>query len=70
MKDYAILKGVSYVLCHTPSMILQCGSTQTIEKIVNPDSDYLKKVNENLRSFNEVVSYLPNQIYIGNNKFY
>ena len=66
MKDYAILKGVSYVLCHTPSMILQCGSTQTIEKIVNPDSDYLKKVNENLRSFNEVVSYLPNQIYIGN----
>lgn len=66
MKDYAILKGVSYVLCHTPSMILQCGSTQTTEKIVNPDSDYLKQVNENLRSFDEVVSYLPNQIYIGN----
>ncbi len=32
----------------------------------NPDSEFLRKVPEHLRSFEEVVKYAPNQVYIGN----
>ena len=42
------------------------GTTQTVEKAVNPESEYLKKVPEHLRTFEEVVNYAPNQTYIGN----
>ncbi|WP_425448559.1 glycine/sarcosine/betaine reductase complex component C subunit beta [Dethiothermospora halolimnae] len=63
---FPVVKGSGYVLVHTPDMILHNGTTQTSEKIVNPDSDYLKKVPEHLRSFEDVVSYPANQTYIGN----
>lgn len=64
--DYAVVKGASYILCHTPEMILRNGTTQTTERQLNPESDYLKQVPEHIRSFEKVVSYLPNQVYIGN----
>lgn len=63
---HAVVKGASYILVHTPDMILHNGTTQTTEKIVNPESEYLKQVNNHLRSFDEVVNYPPNQTYIGN----
>ncbi|MCL2064521.1 MAG: glycine/sarcosine/betaine reductase complex component C subunit beta [Candidatus Cloacimonetes bacterium] len=59
-----VLKSTAYVLVHAPDMV-QNGSTQTTEKIVNPDSEYLKKIDEYLRPFEKVVSYPPNQTYIG-----
>lgn len=62
----SVIKGASYVLVHTPDMVLYNGTTQTTEKIVNPDSDYLKEVPKNLRSYKEAVEYWPNQTYIGN----
>lgn len=62
----SVIKGASYVLVHTPDMVLYNGTTQTTEKIVNPESDYLKAVPENLRSFEDAVAYWPNQTYIGN----
>ncbi|MGO5052487.1 glycine/sarcosine/betaine reductase complex component C subunit beta [Lachnospiraceae bacterium LCP25S3_G4] len=61
----SVIKGTGYVLVHTPDMVMQNGTTQTTEKIVNPDSDYLKSVPEHLRSYEEAVSYWPNQTYIG-----
>jgi betaine reductase len=64
--DYAVLKAAGYVLVHTPDMILHNGTTQTVEKAANPESEYLKKVPEHLRTFEEVVNYAPNQTYIGN----
>ncbi|SCZ81963.1 glycine/sarcosine/betaine reductase complex component C subunit beta, partial [Acidaminobacter hydrogenoformans] len=64
--SYAVLKAAGYVLVHTPDMILQNGTTQTVERAANPESEYLKKVPEHLRSFEEVVNYAPNQTYIGN----
>ena len=59
-----VLKGAAYVLIHTPDMVSN-GSTQTTERIVNPSSEYLVKINDHLRSFDKVVSYPPNQAYIG-----
>jgi hypothetical protein len=68
MGGYPVLKGASYVLAVVPDMVLENGTTQTTEKIVNPDSEYLKELPKHLRSFEDAVSYLPNQIYIGNEK--
>ena len=47
----SVIKGASYVLAHTPSMVLLNGTTQTTEKIVNPESEYLKEVPNHLRSY-------------------
>jgi len=64
--DYAVIKGAGYALVHTPDMIIHNGTTQTTEKISNPDSEYLKKLPSHIRSYEDVVSYIPNQVYIGN----
>ncbi|MGL6153607.1 MAG: glycine/sarcosine/betaine reductase complex component C subunit beta [Cetobacterium sp.] len=63
--NYPVLKGAAYALIHTPDMILQNGSTQVTERIVNPNSDYLKNIKNHLRTFEQVVNYPPNQTYIG-----
>jgi len=62
----AVLKGAAYVLVQTPDMIEHSGTTQTTERIVNPDSDYLKQLKQHIRSFDDAVKYAPNQTYIGN----
>lgn len=66
MKGYAVIKGASYTLAVTPDMVIHNGTTQTTEMIVNPGSEYLKELPNHLRSFEEAVSYMPNQVYIGN----
>jgi len=47
-------------------MVLENGTTQTTEKIVNPNSEYLKELPSHLRSYEDALAYLPNQTYIGN----
>ena len=64
--NYSILKAAGYVLAHTPDMIEHNGTTQTTEKIVNPESEYLKNLYDKLRTWDEVVNDAPNQTYIGN----
>ena len=66
MNNYACIKGTSYVLAAAPDMVLHNGTTQTTEMIVNPDSEYLKELPNHLRSYEDVLSYIPNQVYIGN----
>lgn len=66
MSDYAVLKGASYTLAHTPDMVIHDGATQVTERIVNPDGEYLKELPKHLRSFEDTVKYAPNQAYIGN----
>lgn len=68
MSGYPVLKGASYTLAITPDMVLHNGTTQTTELVVNPDSEYLKELPSHLRSFEDTVSYIPNQVYIGNAK--
>ncbi|SCY94170.1 betaine reductase, partial [Alkaliphilus peptidifermentans DSM 18978] len=61
----AVVKGAGYILIHTPDMILHNGTTQTMERLANPESEYLKKLPNHFRSYEDVVSYPPNQAYIG-----
>ncbi len=62
----SIIKGTGYILAHTPDMVLHNGTTQTTERIVNPESEYLKELPSHIRSYEEALAYYPNQVYIGN----
>ena len=62
----SVISGAGYVLAHTPDMVLHNGTTQTTERIVNPDGEYLKELPSHIRSFEQAVAYWPNQVYIGN----
>ena len=62
----SVIKGTGYILAHTPDMVFYNGSTQTTERIVNPDSEYLKELPKHLRKYDQAVSYWPHQVYIGN----
>jgi hypothetical protein len=63
---YSVLKGASYILAHTPDMVIHNGTTQTTQRTIDPDSEYLKNLDKSLRSYEECKAYLPNQTYIGN----
>ena len=62
----SVLKAAGYILAHTPDMVIHNGTTQTTERVVNPESEYLKVLKNHIRSYDEVVKYPPNQAYIGN----
>lgn len=62
----SVIKGTSYVMVHVPNMVMEYGTTQSQERIVNPDSEYLKELPKHLRSYGDVLAYPPNQTYIGN----
>ncbi|WP_263078022.1 glycine/sarcosine/betaine reductase complex component C subunit beta [Endozoicomonas sp. Mp262] len=62
--EYPVIKGASYILAHTPDFI-PFGSTQVQARKHN-DESYLSELKKHLRPFSDVVSYPPNQCYIGN----
>ena len=64
--SFPVIKNAAYVLVNTPDMILHNGTTQTLERETNPESEYLKAIPNHLRSYEDVVNYAPNQTYIGN----
>ncbi len=61
----AVIKGCGYTLVHAPDMVIHYGTTQTSERFTNPDSDYLKNITSSLRTYEQALSYMPNQTYIG-----
>ena len=63
---YAVIKGVSYMLAHTPDVLIQHGSVQVQSRAKDPSDPYLKELQDHLRPFEDVVSYPANQCYIGN----
>lgn len=66
--SFPVIKGTSYSLFHAPEMTIHQGTNQTSERYRNSDSDHLKKISMSLRSFDQVIKYPPNQVYIGNVK--
>ncbi len=61
-----VIKATSYILVHTPNTLIYHGATQTMERQKNPESEYLQKLPQFLRSFAETLTYPANQAYIGN----
>lgn len=61
----AVIKASSFSLAHTPDMVVHNGTTQTTERLVNPDSEYLTKLPSHLRRWRQAMAYAPNQVYIG-----
>ena len=47
----SVIKGASYILAHTPDMVMENGTTQTTEKVVNPGSEYLKELPNHIRTY-------------------
>lgn len=64
--SYPVIRAAGFVLIHAPEILLEHGTTITMEKIKNPGSEYLKNLPDHLRSYEEAVSYPPNQVYVGN----
>ncbi|MDF2592433.1 MAG: glycine reductase, partial [Clostridia bacterium] len=61
-----VIKAATYILVHTPDMIMHYGTTCAQEHETNPNSEFLVKAPQHIRSFEEAVKYAPNQAYIGN----
>jgi len=61
----AVIKKVAYTLSHGPDLLVHGGTTQTTERIVNPDSDFLKNLPKHLQKFEDIVKYAPNQAFVG-----
>ncbi|MDD4782100.1 MAG: glycine/sarcosine/betaine reductase complex component C subunit beta [Syntrophaceticus sp.] len=64
--NFPVIKGAAYTLIQANDLLLYQGTTQTIERRNNPQSEHLQKLPEHMRSFEDAVSYPPNQTYIGN----
>lgn len=62
----SVIKATGYILAHTPDLLVHNGTTQTSERALNAESEYLKQISQHLRSYQQAVAYLPNQTYIGN----
>ena len=62
-----VVKDCSYGLVHVPSFI-RYGSKPYRDISVNggPGGDLEKKIYERVRTYEEVVAYPPNQVFIGN----
>ncbi|MBE3095206.1 MAG: glycine reductase, partial [Actinobacteria bacterium] len=62
--DYAVVKGGGHVLIHCPSLLFYGHALQ--EEIKEGVDKSLDLLLPNLRKYSEAVTYLPNQVYIGN----
>lgn len=64
--NFPVIKGTSYALIHAGQMLLHHGTTPTMARRNDSEIEYVKKLQEHLRTFGDVVSYPPNQVFIGN----
>ena len=62
----SVIKSAAYTLIHAPDMVIHNGTTQKMERVTNPESEYLKSLPNHLRDYKNAVEYMPNQVYIGN----
>jgi len=61
-----VVKGTSFVLVHTPNIMTEAGTTFTLERAENKDSEFLQRATQFIRSYEQCVAYPPNQVFIGN----
>ena len=65
MSSFSRITACSYNLLHCPELASHYGSTPEAERESNPDSDYVRNIGGALRSFEDAVSYVPHQAFIG-----
>lgn len=58
-----VVKGVSYILAHVPSMV-RYGSKPFRE--ITKDVSLLKNILSHLWTYEQALAYPPNQVFIGN----
>jgi len=63
--DETVVKGTSFVLVHTPNIMTEAGTTFTLEKAENKNTEFLQRAPEFVRSYEQCVGYPPNQVFIG-----
>lgn len=63
---FSRLTSCSYNLFHAPFLTQTRGTTPEGERHVNPEGEYLRKLPDAFRDFERVVSYPPNQVFVGN----
>ena len=47
----SVILGSSYIMVFAPDMVINNGTTQTTERTVNPNSEYLKEIRNHLRTY-------------------
>jgi len=62
----ARLTACSFNLFHAPYFLKTLGTTPSGERAAHPDSDFLWNLDSSIRPYSDVVSYPPNQVFIGN----
>ncbi len=62
---YAVIRGEGYTLVHVPDFVRHNSVFATLEKRLDTKSAFLNELPKSLRSFQEVVEYMPHQVYIG-----
>lgn len=62
---HVAIRGYSYCLNHTPELGLHYGNTPYTEKASHGETEFIKKLAQNLQSFEEACCYPPNQVFIG-----
>lgn len=60
-----VIRGTAYCLIHAPNLLVHYGTTPAMERRLRPDSPYLAKLPQHLRSYEDAVAYPPNQAYLG-----
>ena len=46
----SVILGTSYIMANVPDMVIHNGTTQTTERTVNPNSEYLREIKKHLRT--------------------
>lgn len=62
---YAVIRGEGYTLVHVPDFVRHNSVFASMEKRVDTNSSFLAELPKSLRSFQDVVEYMPHQVYIG-----
>ena len=62
-----VVKECAYALAHVPNFV-RYGSKpiRDLGSVCHPDAEQERRIESHLRTFDEVVSYPPNQVFIGN----
>lgn len=64
--NFPVIKAAAFALIHAGNIMMEHGTTLTMERKKNPDSEFLKSIQPHIRTFNDAVGYAPNQVFIGN----